>query len=286
MQIISCRLCGGLGNQLFQIFTTIECAFRNNKAFAFLNTYHLKYKGSTDRHTYWDTFLNSLKPFLINVIPNLYTFNETTFKYHELPKMNYGTLLVGYFQSPKYFNNYKKSIYELLKIDNVKTIVKNKLTDELNININNVHTISMHFRFGDYKNYPHIYPLLDYEYYSNALKTITNKLTTYKKIQILYFCEDESLLEVEEIIQQLKINYNYTFIRADPYLEDWEQMLLMSLCEHNIIANSTFSWWGAYLNTNSEKIVCYPKQWFSKKANKDTRDLFLDEWIPINNILE
>jgi hypothetical protein len=71
------------------------------------------------------------------------------------------------------------------------------------------------------------------------------------------------------------------FIRVNPHLDDWEQMLLMSLCEHNIIANSTFSWWGAYLNSNVEKIVCYPDQWFSPKANKDTSDLFLEDWVKI-----
>ena len=74
-----------------------------------------------------------------------------------------------------------------------------------------------------------------------------------------------------------------TFVRANPLLEDWEQMLLMSLCNYNIIANSTFSWWGAYLNTNICKIVCYPDKWFMPEANKDTNDLFLDDWVQISS---
>jgi hypothetical protein len=64
-------------------------------------------------------------------------------------------------------------------------------------------------------------------------------------------------------------------------LEDWEQMLLMSLCNHNIIANSTFSWWGAYLNDNPGKIVCYPEHWFMPEVKKDVTDLFEEDWIKI-----
>ena len=58
-------------------------------------------------------------------------------------------------------------------------------------------------------------------------------------------------------------------------------MLLMSLCDHNIIANSSFSWWAAYFNVNPEKIVCYSSQWFGPKCNNSTRDLFPENWIKI-----
>ena len=57
-------------------------------------------------------------------------------------------------------------------------------------------------------------------------------------------------------------------------------MLYMSLCRHNIIANSSFSWWGAYFNSNKEKIVCYPSVWFGN--NMDTRDLCPETWIKMN----
>jgi hypothetical protein len=286
MQMISCKLCGGLGNQLFQIFTAIAYAIKYSKPFFFLNNHQLG-NGCTIRYTYWETFLTALKPFLknMNEIPQLMFINERDFKYQELPEnfdKNYGTLLVGYFQSPKYFDKCKVMICKLLKIDLKRLIVKEKVK----IDFENTITISLHFRFGDYKKYPDIYPLLDYGYYYNSLLYIINELDIRDKpISILYFCEDESVLESEVIINELKKKYiGIKFERANPKLLDWEQLLLMSLCEHNIIANSTFSWWGAYLNENVGKIVCYPEKWFMLEANKDTSDLFLEDWVPINNI--
>jgi hypothetical protein len=288
----SCKLSGGLGNQLFQIFTAIAYALKYSKPFFFLNNYQLGTgsNGSTIRYTYWETFLTALKPFLknMNEIPKLLYIYEKGFNYNELPEnfdKSYGTLLVGYFQSPKYFNKYRDMINKILKIDLKRLIVKEKAK----IDFENTITISLHFRFGDYKNYPNMYPLLDYNYYKKALSLIIDEISTMriqKQIVVIYFCEDESLTEAEDIINILTQTNkpSIQFKRADSNLADWEQMLLMSLCDHNVIANSTFSWWGAYLNSNIGKIVCYPEQWFTKEANKDTSDLFLEEWVPINNI--
>ncbi len=285
--MISCKLCGGLGNQLFQIFTTIAYAIKYTKPFFFLNNEQLT-NGSIVRHTYWNTFLTSIKTFLkdINEIHQI-SFKfiyEKHFTYQELPNnfdKTHSNLLVGYFQSPKYFNNYKTTICNLLKIKSQQNTIKNKI----NINLNEIYTISMHFRFGDYKKHPTVYPLLVYNYYNNALSYILNNpslINNKKDIVILYFCEDESLFEVEDIVNMIRQNYKLVkFKRADNTLEDWEQMLLMSLCNDNIIANSTFSWWGAYLNSNQGHTVCYPEQWFMPEANKDTSDLFLDDWIRI-----
>jgi len=287
--MISCKLCGGLGNQLFQIFTAISYAIKYSKPFFFLNNYQLGdgSNGTTIRYTYWESFLSALKPFLKNMkeIPQLMFIIEKDFAYQELTENfenNYGTLLVGYFQSPKYFNKHKETICKLLKIDLKKQIIKNKVK----INFDTINSISIHFRFGDYKKYPNIYTLLTEEYYKNALNFIMNEvdcINIKNQQTALYFCENDSINEVEEIINKLKTQFSYIkFIRVDPELKDWEQMLLMSLCNHNIIANSTFSWWGAYLNSNVEKIVCYPEKWFNPEAKKDTSDLFLDDWIKIS----
>lgn len=286
--MISCKLCGGLGNQLFQIFTTIAYAMKYKKPFFFLNIVKLgdESHNTIVRYTYWETLLTALIPFLKNMteIPPLAIIREYGFEYKEIPEnveKNMGTLLVGYFQSPKYFNFYKEFIYKLLKLDTKKLLVKNK-NNNLFVDLNSS-LISMHFRFGDYEKYPHIYPLLDINYYSNALSYMIMNLPFKNNKIILYFCEQESILKVKNIIDVLKANFpTITFQRADDNLSDWEQMLLMSLCNHNIIANSTFSWWGAYLNSNVDQIVCFPDKWFMPEVNKDTSDLFLENWVPIS----
>ena len=281
--MISCKLCGGLGNQLFQIVTTISYALKYNTSFFFLNNYQLGNgcNGDTIRYTYWKTFLSALTPFLKNKnrIPSLTIINEPEFAYNELPANLTNALLVGYYQSYKYFDTYKTMICKLLQLDTQLTKVKNKL----GFNLNEIHSISMHFRFGDYKNYPHIYPLLVYDYYSTSLRYILQRMLETgeirKEIFVFYFCEEESIIDAKDILCQLTTQFpKITFIRADTTMEDWEHLLFMSLCDHNIIANSTFSWWGAYLNSNPGNMVCYPEQWF---VNKRTPDLCLDHWIPM-----
>jgi hypothetical protein len=294
--MITCKLQGGLGNQLFQIFTTIAYALRYNNSFFFLNNHQLGNgeNGVIIRYTYWDSFFKELTPFLknINQIPQLMFIREEGFNYIELPEnldKNYGTMLVGYFQSPLYFEKYKEGICKLIKINLKKFIVRNKVKDEIDFDNDNI--ISMHFRLGDYKKYPDIHPILSNEYYVNALTSILIKQQTntleYNTIQynqkVLYFCENEDLSEVESTITHLKTKFPFLkFQRANPLLSDWEQMLLMSLCEDNIIANSSFSWWGAYLNSNIGKTVCYPETWFGTKAGHDTSDLFPEDWTPIS----
>jgi hypothetical protein len=282
----SCKLQGGLGNQLFQIFTTIAYSLEQSKPFFFLNNYQLGIglNGQTIRYTYWKTFLSGLNPFLkrIEDVPKLICIKERGFNYEKLYEMfdkNCCALLVGYFQSPKYFDKYKNIICRMIKLDVKKMIVKTKE----NIDFVNNSYISMHFRLGDYKKYPNVYPILNKQYYTNSLTYILDQVTNKPK-HVLYFCEDCDKSDVENAIEVLKTLFPYlNFVRANPLLEDWEQLLLMSLCQYNVIANSTFSWWGAYLNDNINKIVCYPCQWFCIEANKDISDLFPDDWIPIDD---
>jgi hypothetical protein len=73
------------------------------------------------------------------------------------------------------------------------------------------------------------------------------------------------------------MKHKHDFVYVNSEIEDWKQMLLMSLCRVNIIANNNFSWWGAYLNKDAEKVY-YPSVWFNKDCKDNTKDLFLPEW--------
>ena len=290
--MLTCKLQGGLGNQLFQIYTTIAYASQTNKKFFFLNTHELK-SSVTDRYTYWDNFLKSLKPFLIDPElinkDKLVIIREKRFSYDALSlpisekKIN---ILNGYFQSYKYFDPYFQTINRLLKIDDIKV----ELTNKYRSLINDEMPTSMHFRLGDYKKLPDHYVILSVNYYRYALKHLleTDILTKqYRKeplVKVLYFCQEHDLEDVETTIAILKTEFpTIVFLRADPELEDYKQLILMSICRNNIIANSTFSWWGAYLNIYRQKKVIYPAEWFGPKLQKthDTMDLFPEEWIKI-----
>ena len=141
-------------------------------------------------------------------------------------------------------------------------------------------TISLHFRLGDYKKAQHYHPIMTYEYYKKSLNLL--KLKEPSRKNVLYFCEEEDIADVNETINKLKDDFRgLNFIKASNDLSDWEQMLLMSCCRDNIIANSSFSWWGAHFNMNPYKTVYYPSVWFGAAAGHDTRDLCPIEWIKI-----
>ena len=99
--------------------------------------------------------------------------------------------------------------------------------------------------------------------------------------ELIYFFQNEDEDIVNNNISILHEKFpKITFIKRPNDLEDWEELLYMSCCHHHIIANSTFSWWGAFFNPR-QKIVCYPSKWFGKKVNHDTKDLFPENWIKI-----
>ena len=281
--MITCNLMGGLGNQIFQIFATISYAIKTRNQFKFLNLQQLGGGSTTVRYTFWNTFLSNLKVFLINELPlNIHIIRENGFPYNELPifeMINKDVIIHGYFQSYKYFHNSYKVICKVIGLDNMK---ENLLT-KLQLNKSDLeNNVSMHFRIGDYKKAQAFHPLATYKFYERSLEHIKN-CKKIEQFNILYFCEDQDIDDVLAIVNKLIIKFpTYNFIRGEKNLEDWEQMLLMSLCHHNIIANSSFSWWSAYFNSWEDKIVCYPSVWFGEVAKNNTKDLCPPEWVKIN----
>lgn len=280
--MITCNLMGGLGNQLFQIFTTISHAINIKTRFVFIDVEKLGGGQTIVRPTYWDNFLIRLKPFTSKEFPKMILVKEDDFRYNDLnlykhKNQGQNICLYGYFQSHKYFIENFYNICKMIGLEQIKNTVISKscfTQDVLN------DTVSLHFRLGDYKKIQHYHPIMTYEYYKKSLNFL--KIRQQLKSNILYFCEEEDLEDVNETITKLKGDFpNVNFIRASNDLSDWEQMILMSCCRDNIIANSSFSWWGAHLNMNPYKIVCYPATWFGEVAGHDTRDLCPMEWNKI-----
>jgi hypothetical protein len=272
--MITCELMGGLGNQLFQIFATISYSMKYKKPFRFL---YKDFLGS--RNTYWNTFLFNLKTFTSLNMPKTTIIKEPAFNYNEIidPPDSENVKLYGYYQSYKYFERSYKTICKLIKLEEQKEFIKKKYSH----NYDNL--VSMHFRLGDYKNLQDFHPVMKVEYYKQAIQYILNN-SEKSLLKILYFCEKEDNEIVQNMIQQLQIIYpDCKFVKADESASDYEQILMMSLCKNNIIANSSFSWWAAYFNSREDKIVCYPDLWFGPKLKdiNNTCDLFPETWIKI-----
>lgn len=239
--------CGRLGNRLFQVAATIATAKKNNLNYGF---------GFVPYNSYY--FNNPIEPIVTN-IPEKKYFQEC-FNYYEI-KINESTDFRGYYQSEKFFLNIKNEILNLFLFKNE---IEEKLFNKYSF-INN--TCSIHVRRGDYINMPYHHPVMPVEYFKKAIT-----FTSCKEFTV--FSDD---------IQWCKDNFkflNAKFISSDVY----EDLILMSLCKDNIISNSTFSWWAAYLNKNKNKNVIAPhyKKWFGKNySNLNTEDIYPSEWTQI-----
>jgi hypothetical protein len=275
---------GGLGNQLFQIFTTFSYSIRTNRQMVFPHTEVLTV--GINRPTYWESFLSSLKTY--TTFNTSYGFNNnhlTQFPMYKEPFHHYNNIpyasdkymiLFGYFQSYKYFDHDKEKIFSLIRLKEQQEKIKTQYPGYFDENYD---TISMHFRLGDYKEKQDYHPILPYEYYENALFNILLYRKYIKPYRVLYFCEKEDNDVVDKQIKLLKNKYDaMEFIKVDDSIEDWKQLLIMSCCNDNIIANSSFSWWGGCFNTGIDKIVCYPQLWFGPSANNDTKDMYPNTW--------
>ena len=279
--MITCNLVGGLGNQLFQIFATISYSLLYKIPFGFL------YKESLwdqfhNRPTYWHSFLSPLANFNYESIPPMLPLREQNFMHNELPSpvalKSENIVLSGYFQSYKYFAPFYQTICKLIRLDKQREKVLHEM-----VNISDIsNMVSMHFRLGDYKYLQNSHPLVKIEYYKKSIEYIISS-TNNPTLSIMYFCEKEDNVEVLHKINELRIAFpECSFIKAPDNVDDWKQLLMMSCCKHHIIANSTFSWWGAYCNSNEDKIVCYPDPWFGPNLKHNVDDLFPDTWTRIS----
>lgn len=276
--MLTIEIMGGLGNQLFQIFTLLSHAITTKNAFYFEQKDIIV---GSRKVQYWDTLLAKLKPFVKPPMPIQNGLREQGFHYTDLTAQpspsHLTTKLLGYFQSYKYFDDRKAMLCKIIGLEGhqCRLVEKSKSVDFAT-------TVSMHFRVGDYKELQEHHPLMPPEYY---LRTLTQLVTDTSKTNwtVLYFCEEGDKEHVDAIIRSASEQFpDMVFVCVDHALQDWEQVVTMSLCKHNIIANSSFSWWGAYFNASTSKHVYYPDKWFGPaQGNKDTSDLFPLDWTKV-----
>ena len=246
------EIMGGLGNQLFQIFSLLAYSFQHHIPFYFSQEpiHHGERKT-----TYWSTlFLQALQPFVKDHRGQQTSliYQERNFHYESIPAPlpQYNIKLFGYFQSYKYFQEQEELIYRFIKLRETQTALREK-TQQPPYGYDYANTVALHFRVGDYKNLQNHHPLMTLEYYTEALKQLG------ASHNVLYFCEEDDQAYIQEKmltpLQQNPLFQNkFTFQCIDHNLSDWEQLIVMSLCRHHIIANSTFSWWGAYMGGNRQ----------------------------------
>ena len=270
MNFISTNHQGGIGNVMFKLAAAISLALDNNIEYIFSNEFirtadHVATKGFNDYRVYYNNILRNIN-FIPNLPNNYSVFSQVEYHYKPIPYVaESNLLLMGYYQSEKYFINNKQTIIDLYKpSDNIKQDIR---AEYANIDLDNC--VSIHVRRGDYLYHPNHHPIQTAEYYQSA----TN---------ILGF--DNTYLIFSDDIEGCK--YLFDFLPNKIFIPsgyDWHDMYLMSMCKHNIICNSTFSWWAAYINENVDKQIIAPKKWFgSAYSNWDTSDLIPSDWLIIN----
>ena len=243
-------LAGGLGNMMFQIASAYGLSTDFNSEivtdFSHIGTLHQK------PITYKDNLFKDLN-FLNTPINDFIEIKSEPedFTYQKDLKLSTdkNIKLSGYFQSYKYFEHCKEDIKKLF--------IFRPQSEKIGY-------VSIHIRRGDYLNLGDFHHNLSLDYYKNAIDYFSG-------YNFLVFSDD-----IEWCKSQFKGD-NFEFVEGK---DDYEDLILMSECEHNIIANSTFSWWAAYLNSNPNKIVTYPDKWFGNHYDKfTTKDIFPPNWV-------
>jgi hypothetical protein len=292
--MVTVLLSGGLGNQMFQYAAAKSMATRLNTSLSIDLYTFLKKTEATVRHYELGVFsignisessslkaklVTKARPFIQMHRPFFQKFGIFTDTYAILYQpvfetMEGNVIMSGYFQNQKYFKDIQGSIRHDFLFENSPTgrnvEIAKRITDS--------QSVAVHIRRSDYlKSNSHSnFAILDKAYYENAINYVKNHVETP---EFYIFSED-----FEWIMGNLNFgDYPVNFIDWNKGKDSYMDMQLMSLCKHNIIANSSFSWWAAWLNSNVYKIVIAPGQWFQdEQKNKLLDDFYPDGWIKID----
>lgn len=263
---VSCELMGELGNQMFQIAATLNVAYEMGARAVFPD---LKKNPNYNIPLNYKFIFNKLDTTLPAASFQLY--RESTFHYTPIRAGRRNIKLFGYFNSEKYFKNHKDKIIEVFQPSKE---IEAFLIDKYSEYIHHPKTVSVHLRTfhkdraqtPDIENY---HPFVGWNYVIQAMSFFDDEHL------FLVFSDDMPFVKKE--MSKLNLPQNIVFIEGNSHFHDF---YLMSFCKNNIISNSTFSWWAAYLNKNTNKKVIAPKRWLGiKYPEKNTKDVIPSNWI-------
>jgi len=194
---------------------------------------------------------------------------EPHFNYwHTINNLPDNCLLIGYWQSERYFSDFSQQIKKDFQFKEVFDKKNMKMVERISRGT----SISLHVRRGDYVSNPtnlSIYAACNFNYYNEAIEYMAERVENPK-----FFIFSNDVLWVKK---NLRIAFPCDYIDFNTGKQSYNDMRLMSFCKHNINANSSFSWWGAWLNDSKNKIVIAPKKWFSSPLNDS--DLVPGDWV-------
>lgn len=274
MRSVNLIVVGGLGNQMFQVATGFAYAKRDGVPFYIKRTKNF----NDGRSLYWDSVLERFKEFLVDKLPDgisTWTEPEGATAYHNLPVVpSNGIRINGYFQSSKYFYNSKPLIRILLSApDSLQERMRAKWPHLFDAG---KEVVVVHARRTDYCKDAHMISFhgpLSIKYYQNAVSYMCEKV---KSPHFLLVSDDNSFWSAVISMVPAISECGYTILESE---NDVETLALLQQFRHYIIANSTFSWWGAWLS--GSKNVCAPSQWFGPIGPKKYEDIYEEEWTRI-----
>ena len=282
MTFVTCYLQGGLGNQLFIIFTTIAAAIKSKCNYVIINQQDSP--SITQRGTYFNTLLSKLKTedMYKEAIRGIVREKDHMI-YEEIPLITSNTMLHGYFQSRKYIDPIRQFILDTLSLGNRDTnmlkIAKEIINEKATKNGVKRKCIFMHVRRGDYIKLADYHYNIPTSYYIQAIEEHRKK---YTDCFFVVFSDD---------IEYCKKEFEQIFDKDDAYYvnlsKEYVELMLMSEMDGAIIPNSTFSWWGAYLmeakkelNNKESPFIIASKKWFTKDPDniKNDRNVERHNW--------
>jgi hypothetical protein len=305
MNLLEVKYNGGLGNILFQISAAIAYSVKFNRtlilkdyyAFPNLQNYSLSAVGLEPSITFTDISESEV---------NGKYKNDAEMSADEKFNRDFpaNVRICGLLQEYEIFDKMKFLVFGILGIPAFRNNVLPKImTDEFqrrglfqhirSSEDNGEITISLHIRRGDYEKIECYFLLLNEYYYKLALLHVMSKIGSATKFKVLCFYERKSddsakrvitALENDADLSKYPMEFHHFNEIIEPATTDFEEMMIMSQCKHHIIANSTFSWWAAYFNPSSDKIVCYPREYYNHQLYYlSTAGLRVKEWDEVES---